>query len=52
MRPAGELLNACGVASEPGPDTDLALLRQGWATVTVLCGLCESDDALDLSALD
>jgi 5'-nucleotidase len=38
-------------AGEPGPDTDLALLRQGWATVTVLCGLCESDDALDLSAL-
>jgi 5'-nucleotidase len=38
-------------AEEPGPDTDLALLRQGWATVTVLCGLRESDDALDLSAL-
>jgi 5'-nucleotidase len=37
-------------AGEPGPDTDLALLRQGWATVTVLRGLCESD-ALDLSAL-
>ena len=27
------------------------LLRQGWATVTVLRGLCECDDALDLSAL-
>jgi 5'-nucleotidase len=37
-------------ADVPGPDTDLALLRQGWATVTVLRGLCESD-ALDLSAL-
>jgi 5'-nucleotidase len=38
-------------AGEPAPDTDLALLRQGWATVTVLRGLCECDDALDLSAL-
>jgi 5'-nucleotidase len=38
-------------AGEPGPDTDLALLRQGWATVTVLRGLCEPDDALDLSDL-
>ena len=38
-------------AGEPGPDTDLALLREGWATVTVLRGLCECDDALDLSAL-
>jgi 5'-nucleotidase len=38
-------------AGEPGPDTDLALLRQGWATVTVLRGLCECDNALDLSAL-
>lgn len=37
--------------TDPGPDTDLALLREGWATVTVLRGLCESDDALDLSAL-
>jgi 5'-nucleotidase len=26
---------------EPRADTDLALLRQGWATVTALRGLCE-----------
>ena len=38
-------------AGEPGPDTDLALLRQGWATVTVLRGRCEADDAMDLSGL-
>ncbi|MGH3277266.1 MAG: 5'/3'-nucleotidase SurE [Streptosporangiaceae bacterium] len=37
-------------AGTADPDSDLALLRQGWATVTVLRGLCASD-ALDLSAL-
>jgi 5'-nucleotidase len=39
-------------AGEPGPDTDLALLRAGWATFTVLRGLCEDGEALDLSGLD
>jgi 5'-nucleotidase len=39
-------------AGEPGPDTDLALLRAGWATFTVLRGLCEDGEALDLSDLD
>ena len=39
-------------AGEPDPDSDLALLRQGWATITVLRGLCEADDKLDLSGLD
>jgi 5'-nucleotidase len=38
-------------AGEPAPDSDLALLGQGWATITVLRGLCEVDDALDLSGL-
>lgn len=28
---------------EPGPGTDLALVRQGWATVTALHGPCEGD---------
>lgn len=36
--------------AQPGADTDLALIRQGWATVTVLDGLSESS-ALDLSML-
>jgi 5'/3'-nucleotidase len=36
--------------AQPGPGTDLALIRQGWATATVLTGLRESD-ALDLSTL-
>jgi 5'-nucleotidase len=36
--------------AQPGPGTDLALIRQGWATVTVLTGLRESG-ALDLSTL-
>jgi 5'-nucleotidase len=36
---------------EPAADTDLALLRQGWATVTVLRGLCEADNDLDLTGL-
>jgi 5'-nucleotidase len=36
--------------SDPQPGTDMALLREGWGTVTVLDGLRESD-ALDLSAL-
>ena len=34
----------------PGPGTDLALIREGWVTVTVLTGLTESA-ALDVSAL-
>ena len=34
----------------PGPGTDLALIREGWVTVTVLTGLTEST-ALDVSAL-
>jgi len=34
----------------PGEDTDLALVRQGWVTVSVLEGLSESG-ALDLSTL-
>ena len=38
-------------AGEPAPDSDLALLRQGWATISVLHGLCEADDALDLTGL-
>ena len=36
--------------AQPGADTDLALIRAGWATVTVLEGLSESS-ALDLSTL-
>ena len=36
--------------AQPGPGTDLALIRQGWATVTVLTGLRESG-APDLSTL-
>ena len=36
---------------EPGPGTDLALIREGWVTVTVLTGLTEFT-ALDVSALD
>ena len=36
--------------AQPGAGTDLALLRDGWATVTVLEGLSESS-ALDLSTL-
>jgi 5'-nucleotidase len=36
--------------AQPGEDTDLALVREGWATVTVLEGLSESS-ALDLSSL-
>ena len=36
--------------AQPGDDTDLALVRQGWATVTVLDGLSESS-ALELSTL-
>jgi 5'-nucleotidase len=36
--------------AQPGADTDLALIREGWATVTVLEGLSEST-ALDLSTL-
>jgi 5'-nucleotidase len=28
---------------EPAPDTDLALLRRGWATVTALRGPCEGE---------
>jgi 5'-nucleotidase len=38
-------------AGEPDPDSDLALLRQGWAPISVLRGLCEADDDLDLSGL-
>jgi 5'-nucleotidase len=38
-------------AGEPDPASDLALLRQGWITITVLRGLCEADDELDLSGL-
>jgi 5'-nucleotidase len=34
----------------PGPGTDLALIREGWVTVTVLTGLAESA-ALDVSDL-
>jgi 5'-nucleotidase len=37
--------------AHPGAGTDLALIREGWATVTVLDGLSESG-ALDLSTLD
>ena len=36
--------------ADPGPDTDLALLRQGWATLTPLHGPREYE-RLDLSAL-
>ncbi len=36
--------------SEPEPDSDLALLRQGWATLTALRGPSESD-LIDLSSL-
>jgi 5'-nucleotidase len=36
--------------SEPEPDSDLALLRQGWSTVTALAGPRETG-ALDLSTL-
>jgi len=36
--------------AQPGDATDLALLREGWATVTLVGGLSESS-ALDLSTL-
>ncbi len=39
-----------GLDAQPAAGTDLALIRQGWATVTVLNGLTESG-ALDLSTL-
>ena len=36
--------------AQPGDATDLVLLREGWATVTLVEGLSESS-ALDLSTL-
>lgn len=39
------------VDAEPAPDTDVALLREGWATVTALRAPCE-DGGLDFPDLD
>jgi len=46
---AGWPLTFSGLDAVPGGGTGLALVRQGWATVTVLDGPTESR-ALDLSA--
>jgi 5'-nucleotidase len=39
------------VEADPAPDTDVALLREGWATVTALRAPCEDGDA-DFPRLD
>jgi 5'-nucleotidase len=39
------------VDADPDPDSDVARLREGWATVTALRGPCEAAD-VDLTGLD
>jgi 5'-nucleotidase len=39
------------VGEDPAPDSDVALLRQGWATVTALSAPCEAP-GVDLPGLD
>jgi 5'-nucleotidase len=39
------------VEEDPAPDSDVALLRQGWATVTALRFPCEAAD-VELAGLD